>query len=128
MKKLLCLIPLLIMLFAGLVWAGEKSLEFSWDQVISSDFAGWKLYMSETPGDYTGVAPIDIPYTGQSTYESTQVIISPDGETHIYYFVLTAYDDEMPSLESGYSNEVSQEIDFEAPGEPFSLTVTVVTE
>ena len=127
MKKTLLLV-IAFMFLSFQAWSGEKTLQFEWDQVISSDFAGWKLYMSETSGDYAGVVPIDIPYTGQTVYESTQTITSPDDETHTYYFVLTAYDDEVPSNESGYSNEASVTIDFEPPETPFTFIVIIVSE
>jgi hypothetical protein len=59
----------------------------------------------------------------QTEYQADEIITSPDGEEHTYYFVLTAFDED--GNESGYSNEMSAPIDFEAPGVPFSLTVTV---
>ena len=130
MKRLL--ITMLILLFPTVLSAGEKTLEFQWGQVISDDFAGWHLYMSTSPN--VQVVPANlfttILYTGpeQQEYASSQVITSPNNQEITYYFILTAFDNEVPLNESGPSNEVSQLIDFLAPDNPFTLTVTVVTE
>jgi hypothetical protein len=130
MKKLLMLFVFLFLL-SGYAWAGEKNLKFAWEQsagdVQSGNFGGWLLYMAETAGGYDFQNPWDtiVFVSEQSSYEATKVLTSPDGEAHTYYFVITAYD--MENNESGPSNEVSQLIDFEAPGVPFTLTVTVIT-
>ena len=114
-------------LFVSTAFAGSETVQFAWNQVISADFAGWKVYKSETAGgSYTHVT--DIAYvTEQSEYTSEQVIVAPDGQVTTYYFVFTAFDTD--GRESEYSNEVNHEFDFVvAPAAPFSLTITVVTD
>ena len=112
MKKLL---PFLLLL-PVLAFAGQKTLHITWNQVISDDFAGWKLYQD-------GVEVLDIPYTGQTSYETDMVLNSPDGQTITYSFYLTSYD--TSGNESGPSNVVDKTIDFEAPGIPFELNITI---
>ena len=104
--------------------AGDKDLTFTWEQVISPDFAGWHLHVSETSGGPYAIAA-EIIYDGieQPEYTSTEPITAPKGQTTLYYFVMSAFDNE--GNESGFSNEVSTVIDFESPSAPFSLTITV---
>ena len=88
------------------------------------DLAGFKLYISEIPGDHTKGDPgaIIIPYTGSpADLTCEQVIDSPNNEAHTYYFVMTAYDAERN--ESDFSNEVSAVIDFESPSKPFNFRI-----
>ena len=108
--------------------ARPLTLTFGWQQDMSPGLKGWNLYMSETPGAFPPEPILSIFYDGnpQNEYTSDTEIFSPDGETHIYYFVLTAFDDATPDPnESGYSNEVSQVVDFAAPGIPFTFTVEI---
>ena len=58
-----------------------------------------------------------------SNYTASQIITSPDSQSISYYFVITAFD--TSGNESGKSNEVVATVDFESPGSPTSLTVTV---
>ena len=119
---------LFVCLSFGAAQAEEDTLKFTWgQQEICPDFAGWHIYQSETSGDYGDVPAFDVPYVNkQEDYNATEMIISPDGEEHIYFFVMTAYD--LKGNESIYSNECNATIDFLAPGIPFSLTVTVTPE
>ena len=130
MKLKHIIIAALFVLFAwGSAWSGEKTLTFQWEQALSDDFAGWRLYKSEVAGGPYVKHGDDILFVfEQQTYESAQVFASPDNETHIYYFVIIAFD--TGGNESGYSNEVSVQIDFQAPAAPtlFSVTVTVVAQ
>jgi hypothetical protein len=125
MKKFLFIFLLCSLLFFPVKsFAGNVSLTFEWEQVISPEFAGWKMYMSQTSGTYPATPWITVPYASQQTvYTHVEPLSSPDGETHTYYFVLTAFDNN--NNESAYSDEVSAIIDFEAPSKPFSLKVTV---
>lgn len=122
MKKIL-IILLTLLLLVSTSFAGTKVLKFEWNQEISDGFAGWKLYVSETSQSYGSpfmIIPFDIE---QTSYTTSEEISSPDGETHTYYFVLTAFDGE--GNESTWSNEVSAKIDFESPSGPYNLTVII---
>lgn len=121
-----CLV--VISVVSNVVHARPLTLTFAWQQPMSPGLKGWNLYMSGASGEYQGEPILSVSYDGnpQNEYTSQTDIFSPDAETHIYYFVLTAFDDAEPdSNESGYSNEVSRVIDFEAPGVPFYLTVEI---
>ena len=127
MKKLLLVLALFgLLVLPTWATAGEKTLTFQWNQVLSDDFAGWKLYKAEVAGGPYVKHGNDILFVAeQEAYESTQIFISPNTETHIYYFVLTAFD--KSANESAFSNEVSARIDFQAPLVPVTLQVTVTT-
>ena len=132
MKKLFFIL-LVAVLFAALaspMWAGSKQLTFAWEQVLpeTNDLKEWRIYSAtQSGGPYTLTATV--PYVSpQTTYTSSQQMTSPDGQRVQYFFVLTALDN--AGNQSGYSNEVSTWIDFEAPGIPtkFTVTVTVVPQ
>ena len=127
MKKL-SFVLLTAVLFAALAapaWAGNKQLTFAWEQVLptTNDLKEWRIYSAtKAGGAYTLMATI--PYQSpQTTYTSPQQMTSPDGQRSQYFFVLTAVD--TAANESGYSNETNAWIDFEAPGSPTNVTVTV---
>ena len=124
MKKII-LWTMILMGIAVIAFAGTKNLTFAWSQPGSlAGFAGWKLYQSDVSG-LPGVLAMTIPYSGvaQTEYTGTKTLTSPDGVTKTYYFTLTAFD--TSGNESAKSNEVSAMIDFEAPGVPLQLRVTV---
>jgi len=125
MKKILLILALCGLLVLP-TWAiaGDKQLTFAWNQDTTISLTGWKLYVANTPGGpYPETAWATIPFVAaQQEYTSDQVFTSPDNEIHAYYFVLTAYN---VNGESGYSNEVSCQIDFQKPGMPFNFTVTI---
>lgn len=123
MKKIIVALAVLLVV-VSLAVAGTKVLTFAWQQPGSmAGFAGWKLYQSETAGG-AGALSLTIPYVSQQTeYTATKNLVSPDGQTKVYYFTLTAFD--TSGNESARSNEVSASIDFEAPMVPIQLRVTV---
>jgi len=126
MKKLIVVCSA-VLLMVVLAFAGTKTLNFAWEQPGSlTGLAGWKLYQSDVAGG-ASVLSMTIPYGGaaQTTYTGTKVLTSPDGVTKTYYFKLTAFD--TSGNESIKSNEVSAQIDFEAPGIPLNLQVTITT-
>lgn len=130
MKKFF-LIPmiafLIISLWMSIALAGSKTLDFTWTQVMSTGFGGWYLYKSASPNVTVNATNkfATIPYSGTpgASYSTSQIMTSPDGQSVPYYFVLTAFD--TSGNESTKSNEVIATIDFESPGVPTSLTVTV---
>lgn len=126
MNKVVVFLAVLVLSMSA--FAGQKNLEFAWEQTLSPDLLKWNLYYSETAGGpYTLLT--NIVYTGDPgpQFASDPIIFtSPDGQVVAYYFVLTAED--ASGNESGYSNEVSETIDFEAPDVPFTFTVIVVAD
>jgi hypothetical protein len=127
MKKFIILFALISILFASTAMAAQKTLVFSWNQTISTDFAGWKLYRATAPSVQVTpanlVATITYDGTVRQEYQSTQAMTAPDGVETTWYFVLTAFDNS--ANESAKSNEVSVVIDFGAPVAPFTFKVTV---
>ncbi len=117
MKKLFCV---LLMLFAadclaigghGTITIHAQEITLQWDANTEPDLAGYKLYYkaSDTGGapyNGTGIifdgqvvdSPIDV---GNVTEVTVDV---PDGQK--IFFAVTAYDNEVPSLESDYSDEI----------------------
>ena len=127
MKNIFLFLMVLLMV-VSLSFAGTKTLEFGWQQDLPSpinDLAGWGLYQSSAPGGpYTKI--LDIPYVSpQTEYTSSTQIVVPDGQISLIYFVLDAVD--TSGNRSGKSNEVTASIDFQPPGVPMQLKVTVTT-
>lgn len=124
-KSVLVLIFILFFILPVTAMADPRgeTLTFQWEQDISSDFAGWKLYLSQTSGGpYVYAATIDF-VSQQTKYTSEEIIDAPDNQVTVLYFVFTAFD--TANNESDYSNEVNHEFDFEAPANPFSVTIIV---
>ena len=127
MKKLIfaLLTVVLIVALAAPAWAGNKQLNFAWEQVLpeTNDLKEWRMYSAtQSGGPYTLMATI--PYVSpETTYTSAQQMTSPDGQRIQYFFVMTAVD--TSGNETGYSNECDAWIDFEAPNKPTNYTVTV---
>lgn len=114
MKKLFYVVCLVLGL-SLVCWAGSP-VSFRWDPNTESDLVGYRLYQTDTSGEYTlgeGNAVAIIP-SGTNTVTITDV---PDGE---WWWVLTAYD--LGNLESGPSNEVTDVLDT-APEVPKVLTI-----
>lgn len=115
MKKLIVsFILLFVMVFAGAVFAQDTvSLKASWDANTEPDLAGYKFYYKVVSQAAPG-----IPYNGTTLKINGEVKASPVDVGNLteiqiselplgvyLYAVVTAYDNESPSLESGYSNE-----------------------
>ena len=124
MKKLLFF---LIFFCAQSVFAADKTLTFTWNQVLSDDLAGFTLYEYDSAGTLTGDT-FNIPYSADMSLEHSEVIAVPDNQSTTLCYDLTASDNS--GNESEHSNRACVNIDFESPAIPVSLTITiqVVTE
>ena len=133
MKKLLTALGI-VLLLACPAWAMDVTLQ--WDANTEPDLAGYKIYYdAESGAPYSGTgategdSPIDIPLVSDENpdpdiVEFTVHNIPVGVET---YFVVTAYDDETPSLESGYSNEVNTSaMDCVSPAIPENCRVIII--
>lgn len=114
----------LMILFASFANA-QETIKFAWDYnaIEAERVIEWRLYMSDTSGNYTTTPFLVLPKAGnQSTYEET---ISQSGiPNQVMYFVLTAYGDEnFDPRESAHSEEVSH--NFSNINAPFNLIITV---
>ena len=109
-----------LVLFLGFSHAGTQQVTFAWEQLITPDFGGWRIYSATTAGGpYTQVGG-DIPYVSrQATYTHQAQIVLPDNAETTLYFVVRAFDTN--GNVSAPSNEVSKTFDFlppPAPGKP----------
>jgi len=116
MKKLFLVLALLILLPVS---ASAMDVTLAWDPNSETDLAGYRIYQGTAAGGpYTKVADVAVmpapEYTVRNLVRGTR-----------YYFVVTAFDSETPSLESGYSNEVNTN---GGPSGPQGVRVKVVVE
>ena len=107
MKKLITILTMTLMLFAGTAMAGDVS--FMWDANTEPDLAGYRLFMHAEGANYDYNNPVI-----ECTSVGASVTGLAQGET--YYFVLRAFDTE--DLESGNSNELSWYEQFSYEGVP----------
>jgi len=116
---------LLFGILVGHVCAGTEQITFAWEQTITPDFGGWKIYSSPTVGGpYTQVGG-DILFTAaQTTYTHPAQIVVPDSAETSLYFIVRAFD-KKGNL-SGPSNEVTHTFDFVGPPAPGNLNITLV--
>lgn len=122
MKNLLIL-PLVFFLFGT-----ASAVELNWNQEISTDFAGWKIYMGTTQGGpYSHVDDVQYSGTLSDTYETEMSIPIVEGQKINYYIVLTAFD--TADNESEYSNEVKYSAyDITPPPAPQSLIIKITQQ
>ena len=130
MKRFTISVLVVFVLFATSAFSGQQNLDFSWNQKISSDFAGWKIYKSNAPNVAVSAANVfmTVFYTGsaQTEYKANKELIVSDGQESIYYFVITAFDKN--GNESDKSNEVGITVDFQPPDAPYTLRVVIKAE
>ena len=103
---------LVAQLFSTYAYSAEVTLQ--WDANTEPDLAGYKIYYDTNSNPpYAGVdaaqgmsaivVPLgSLPDQGQPEYTLTDLDDSND-----YFFAVTAYDNEEPYNESGFSNEVN---------------------
>ena len=108
MKKLLVLCIMALFIMAP-ISIGAMDVTLQWDANTEPDLAGYRVHYGATSGVYDNPnSPKDVPLAMDENpdpdlVEYTVFDVPTGVET---FFVVTAYDDETPSLESGYSNEV----------------------
>jgi len=102
MKTIITILTAL-MLICSTAWAGDVCLE--WDANTEPDLAGYRIFTKlETAPTYNYTTP---------AWEGIETTCSLDLEDGITWnLVARAYDNEVPSNESGDSNEVSYFSDF----------------
>ncbi|KPK14430.1 MAG: hypothetical protein AMK69_28610, partial [Nitrospira bacterium SG8_3] len=112
---------LIILCYSPPTFALDVTLQ--WDANSESDLAGYKVYYdtdSGAPYNGTGAqegnSPVDVPLAQDENVDPNVVQFTlhdlPNGT---YYFAVTAYNNEVPPLESGYSNEVERLPDTNSP-------------
>lgn len=119
MKRLLTALLIVVLSF-GTAHAYDVTLQ--WDANTEPDLAGYYIYQSTTPDSW------DINYRLKDV-DGNDIVILPTANPEAvitglkkstdYYWVVTAFDDEVPSLESDWSNQVSKI--FSPPGNPQGL-------
>lgn len=96
-------------------------VSFAWDAVVDTGLAGYRIYMSTTPGVYDHQTGKVADVTATAT--TATVTITPD-DGRVLYFVATAYD--ASGNESDHSNEISWTVpDNQAPNVPGNFKLTV---
>lgn len=99
--------------FSYKVHAKTEGYTLEWDANTEPDLAGYKVYMGTASGEYSLIETIN-ERLALPKYEG-EVIENADKLT-TFYFAVTAFDAD--GLESGFSNEVSQEVDARVPPAP----------
>lgn len=100
------IIPILLLLLLGSTpGPGSREITFQWNQEITGELLGWRLWISIDPGGLYEQQGEDILYKGSPlpSYQELVILTSLDGEPDIRYFVATAFNS---YGESGYSDEV----------------------
>jgi len=110
MTRILLIIVAVLALCATPAFA-DKDITFAWDPNSEPDLDGYRLYMTDTVGQYTYGPDAAIATTDQTTV----TVRVPDGS---WYFVVTAFD--TSERESGPSNEVTSD----GPSAPGVLKIT----
>jgi len=119
MKKLIVgLVTLIVLVLSQSAYAGEVTSTFAWDPNSESYLGGYKLYVSDSSGTGYVQTGEDIP-AGTETADFT---FTGEGDEAIKkFFVVTAFSNHDPPLESDYSNEVWWIYNFA----PYELTAAI---
>ena len=92
---------------------------FEWDANSEEDLAGYRLYQSIAPGQYTYGSENAVGTITAGT-ETFTLTMNVDGT---FYWVLTAYD--AAGNESGPSNEVTTDVNFKPPSPPTGCVLRI---
>lgn len=112
------------LVFVTIARAEERQyrIRLLWDANSEPDLAGYKVYYKDVdPGQpggapyagdqaLEGPSPIDVPLTAMADPASPEFTLTFPEISKKVYIAVTAYDNESPSLESAFSNEVSKTI------------------
>ena len=130
MERILLTLCMIFLLFTGIAWSQDyviyydtevivtvqeqqDQITFTWTQELSPGLIGWRLYQSETSGQYAEPIAV-IPFESEADEYTYPMIIEADyGDSVAYYYVLTAVNQD--GIESGYSNEVVYSAEFVYP-------------
>ena len=122
-KRITAYILLLLFCLSSLCFATDVTL--LWTANTEPDLAGYKIYYKNdsSGAPYNGIginqgnSPIEIVINEEDYIPGTNHYINPDNprfvltglncDNHTYYLAVTAFDNEKPLNESGYSNEVN---------------------
>jgi hypothetical protein len=112
-SKMILLFPLLF--FFAVTQSYALDVTLGWDANAEPDLAGYKVYYktgsSGPPYNGTGASqgnsPVTVPIGDLADADNPEYTLSGLSDSEVSFFVVTAYDTEVPPLESGYSNEVS---------------------
>ena len=106
-----------VLFFCILAYSYAEDVTLTWDTNAEPDLVGYKIYYktgsSGPPYNGTGAtqgsSPIDVPLDQDENTDPDVMEYTIRGlsNSEIYYFVVTAFDNEKPSFESDYSNETS---------------------
>lgn len=112
MKRIFFTLILSLFFMCSFTSSQAGQVVFEWDAVDAADLAGYRLYQSNVSGQYEyGVSnAIGIITVGIETFT---LVSQADGT---FFWVVTAYD--TAGNESGPSNEVTTELNFEPPPAP----------
>jgi hypothetical protein len=96
---------ILLFLLSSLIFASTfntahaAQVTLAWNRNAEENVVGYKVYYGTGSGNYDWVLDVG---------NVTSITLTDLSEGFTYYFVVTAYDNSDPSLESTYSNEVSK--------------------
>ena len=95
------------------VSAGAAEVTLAWDANTEADLAGYKIYYGSASRVYENTITVDL---------TPQKVVT-DLADGLVFFAVTAFDDQ--GNESGFSNEVSVDIDTIAPQVVVNVTATI---
>jgi hypothetical protein len=91
--------------------ASAEDVTLAWDANSESDLAGYYAYRSNSSGQYTLGGASSPNYIGTIGVMPNPQHVDANVPSGTWFYVVTAFDNESPSLESGVSNEVTATIE-----------------